>query len=146
MKNLTVIVFLTVLFSNIYSQNIIDKPFIKFDTTVYDFNKIPVGKTVTKTFYFVNKGNEPLLILNVQTTCGCTSSDWTKKPVQPNAKGYVKLEFKADKEGTFSKTAYVFCNAKNSPVELKIKGEAVKSLKSIQKRKVKAVKKVNKKL
>jgi hypothetical protein len=111
----------------VFSQNVIDKPFIKFDTTVYDVGTLKLNEKVEKTYYFTNKGNEPILIFNVQTTCGCTASEWSKQPVLSGKRGYVKLRYEADKTGNFSKTAYVFSNAKNSPVELKIKGKVVKN-------------------
>jgi len=108
-----------------YSQKIIDKPVIKFDTTSYLFGKVKSGVEVSKKFYFTNEGTEPLIIINVQTTCGCTVTDWTKKPLGKSEKGYITVKYKSEKKGKFSKTAYVFSNAKNSPVELKISGEVI---------------------
>ncbi len=122
MKKIILLVF-SLLYMSSYSQSIIDKPVIKFDTTVYSFGKVSPGKEVSKKFFFTNEGTEPLIIINVQTTCGCTVTDWTKKPLGKGEKGYVTVKYKSKKKGKFSKTAYVFSNAKNSPVELKITGE-----------------------
>ena len=132
MRNLVLALIFMMSVLSVKSQNI-DKPTIKFDTTVYDLGKIELNKKVVKTYWFTNKGTEPIFIMNVQTTCGCTVSEWTKKPVLSGQKGFVKLEYKADSPGKFSKTAYVFSNAKNSPVELKIKGEVVSKAKTVKK-------------
>ena len=121
-----ILLFFTVFHINLFSQNIIDKPVIKFDTTAYCFGKIAKNKEVEKKFYFENLGNEPLIIMNVTTTCGCTVSDWSKEPIGKGKKGYVVIKYKSGSLGKFSKTAYVFSNAINSPTELKITGEVVK--------------------
>ena len=44
----------------------------------HDFGTIPQGTPVTHKFEFTNVGKEPLIISNVQKTCGCTVTDWTK--------------------------------------------------------------------
>ncbi len=125
MKKFIFLIFSVLYLQAISQNNLIDKPVIKFDTTTYTFGKVKKGEEVAKKFFFTNEGTEPLIVINVQTTCGCTVTDWTKKPLGKGEKGYVTVKYKSDKKGKFSKTAYVFSNAKNSPVELKIRGEVI---------------------
>ena len=68
----------------------IAQPQIAFDSTTHDFGTFEeeTGK-VTHEFKFVNTGDEPLLITNVRTTCGCTASDYTRKPIVPGDSGSV---------------------------------------------------------
>ncbi|PTS93212.1 DUF1573 domain-containing protein, partial [Pedobacter sp. HMWF019] len=68
---------LIVLFSFILgiavSTNAQTKPAeFKFDKESYDFGKIPLGKPVSVEFKFTNVGETPLILTDVQTTCGCT--------------------------------------------------------------------------
>ena len=42
-------------------------------SATHDFGEIAQGDKVEHTFRFRNTGNEPLVITNVQVTCGCTT-------------------------------------------------------------------------
>lgn len=118
MKALFLIVFLFS-FSASFSQAV-----ISFSNSMHDFGNIKeVNGTVTYDFEFVNKGKSPILIKNVESSCGCTSPEWTKQPVLPGKKGYVKATFDPkDRPGFFDKTITVHSNAATPVVILKIKG------------------------
>ena len=92
--------------------------------TLYDFGTIKQNKPVTYTFKFTNSGNEPLIIASVQASCGCTVTDYSKDPIQPNTEGYVKATYNAVKLGMFNKTVTVNANTAE-PVLLTIKGNVV---------------------
>src|SRR5689334_6348391 len=59
-------------------------------STIHDFGKIKLGVPVTHEFKFTNTGKTPLIITNVQASCGCTTPSWTKDPVPPGGSGYIK--------------------------------------------------------
>ncbi len=44
------------------------------ENTVFDFGSIKEGQSVTNTFKLTNTGKSDLLIRNVRTSCGCTTS------------------------------------------------------------------------
>lgn len=100
---------------------------IKFDNMVHDFGTIKeVDGPVTHRFTFENTGEKPLLIHNVEKTCGCERTDYTKSPVMPGKTGFVDVEY--DPEGSspkFSKSITVYSNAVQSPVVLKIRGTVI---------------------
>lgn len=102
-----------------YSQAVVE-----FQQRMHDFGTIKeVNGPVSYDFVFTNRGNSPILIKNVESSCGCTSPEWTKQPILPGKTGYVKATFDPkDRPGYFDKTITVFSNAKNPVVELKIKG------------------------
>lgn len=93
----------------------------------HDFGTIPQGVPVEHKFEFTNTGKEPIIISNVQKTCGCTVTDWTKEPVMPGQKGYVSAQFNAAKEGPFTKAITVQSDAKTTSVKLYFKGTVQKS-------------------
>lgn len=93
----------------------------------HDFGTIPQGIPVSHKFEFTNTGKEPLIVSNVQKTCGCTVTDWTKEPVAPGQKGFVSAEYNAAKEGPFTKAITVQSNAKAPSVKLYFKGTVQKS-------------------
>jgi len=74
----------------------------------FDFGKIPQGRPVTHAFTVVNKGKTPVSIENVQTSCGCTTPQWSKEPIAPGASAVVTVGYNAASEGPFSKTVTVF--------------------------------------
>jgi len=63
----------------------------QFTEMEHDFGTISEGKVVEKIFNFTNNGQAPLVISNITASCGCTSPDWTKAPVQPGETGFVKV-------------------------------------------------------
>ncbi len=97
---------------------------IQFDSRVHDFGTIKeVNGAVAYDLEFVNRGSAPILIKNVESSCGCTSPEWTKQPVLPGKKGFVKATFNPkDRPGFFDKTITVYSNARTPVVELKIRG------------------------
>mgnify|MGYP001602315643 CR=1 FL=1 len=92
-------------------------------STTHDFGKIKQGIPVTHEFKFTNKGKVPLIITNVQASCGCTTPSWTKDPVLPGGEGFIKATFSAASVGSFTKTVTVTANADPGFAQLIIKGE-----------------------
>lgn len=98
----------------------------KFTEEKHDFGKIPVGIPVTTKFEYSNIGEEPLILTNVQPTCGCTIADYTKTPVKKGDKGVITITFNAAVVGPpFSKTIVVTSNARTPTKYLIITGEVV---------------------
>ena len=97
---------------------------ISFSEKLHDFGTIKeVNGAVSYDFEFVNTGKAPVLIKNVESSCGCTSPQWSKEPVLPGKKGSVRATFEPkDRPGYFDKTITVYSNATTPMVELKIKG------------------------
>lgn len=101
-------------------------PEFQWVSDTYDFGNIPQGIPVQAKYEFTNTGNEPLIITDVQKTCGCTKTDWSKEPVMPGQKGWVLAEYNAANEGAFNKAITVSANAKTATVKLYFKGTVVK--------------------
>ena len=71
--------------------------------TSFDFGRIPQGRPVTHNFEVVNKSNKPLMIENVEASCGCTTPEWSQQPIAPGASSVIKVGFNASSEGKFQK-------------------------------------------
>lgn len=76
--------------------------------TSFDFGKIPQGRPVTHNFEVINKGNKPLLIENVEASCGCTTPEWNQAPIAPGATSVIKVGFNASAEGKFQKQITIY--------------------------------------
>jgi hypothetical protein len=94
---------------------------IQFTEKQHDFGDVVQGDVVTHKFAFQNTGTEPLMILNVQTTCGCTAPEWPKKPIPPGEGGEIVVTFNSkDKIGRVNKVITVFNNGVKPEEKLKI--------------------------
>ncbi|HEY9045225.1 MAG TPA: DUF1573 domain-containing protein [Ohtaekwangia sp.] len=91
-------------------------PVITFEKKTHDFGQIVQGDKVENVFKFTNTGNEPLIITNVQVTCGCTTpKGWPRDPIQPGGKGEITIAFNsAGKIGRQDKVVTIVSNAANS--------------------------------
>ncbi|MCK5138136.1 MAG: DUF1573 domain-containing protein [Bacteroidales bacterium] len=100
---------------------------IFFEETMHDYGEIPKDSDGTWSFAFKNLGEEAIVINRVRTTCGCTVPDWPREPVEPGGAGEITVKYSTARAGTFSKSAYVYATASNSPVKLQIKGKVLSS-------------------
>ena len=94
----------------------VNGPVIAFEKKTHDFGQIVQGDKVEQVFKFTNTGNEPLIITNVQVTCGCTTpKGWPRDPIQPGGKGEITVAFNsAGKIGRQDKVVTIVSNAANA--------------------------------
>ncbi len=71
----------------------------------HKFDKIKAGKKVSNVFKFQNTGKNPLQILDVKTTCGCTVIDWDDEPIKSGGTGEITVIF--DSTGKSGKQYHV---------------------------------------
>jgi len=100
---------------------------VTFDVSVHDFGAIlEKGGNVSHTFSFTNTGDEPVILNDVVSSCGCTTPQWTKNPVLPGQKGSVTATFNPlGRPGTVNKSLAVKSNADPDIATLLITGEVV---------------------
>lgn len=80
-----------------------------------------------RSFEFKNTGDAPLVIVNVQSTCGCTVPTRPTEPILPGKTGKIEVKYNMN-PGPIRKTITVESNAVNYPngqIALKIKGEVI---------------------
>lgn len=94
---------------------------ITFEEKAFDFGDVQQGNQVSHSFKFQNTGTEPLMILQVQTTCGCTAPEWPKKPIPPGQTAEIVVNFNSSKKvGRQNKIITVYTNGKKTEEKLKI--------------------------
>ena len=89
--------------------------------TAFDFGTIPQGKPVYHFFEVTNTGKTPMVISNVQTSCGCTTPEWSKEPVAPGGTTKIRVGYNAAGEGHFEKFITIMYN-QNLSKQIKING------------------------
>jgi hypothetical protein len=83
-------------------------PTIKFEQSTHDFGGIPEGPVATYEFDFTNTGKEPILIQTAQASCGCTTPEWPRTPIEPGKTGKIKVGYNSEgRPGAFTKDVTV---------------------------------------
>lgn len=116
-KSLWLIISLVSIIDLANAQTTVEKegPIITFEKKSHDFGDITQGDKVEYVFAFENTGTEPLIITNVEVTCGCTTpKGWPRDPILPGEKGELTVSFNtAGKLGRQNKPIIVISNAAN---------------------------------
>lgn len=110
------------------------QPKLNFASTRHNFGTIKeeAGKQEA-VFNFTNTGDSVLVITRVQSSCGCTAADYTKSPVPPGGKGFVRAVF--DPRGynsRFAKSVTVYSNGKPAVIVLVIEGTVTPREKTVE--------------
>jgi len=91
----------------LFAQNInvgAKKDKIEVTETSFDFGKIMQGKPVFHDFRVINLDTVPLVIDNVQASCGCTTPEWSREPIAPGGTSVIKVGYNSAAPGYFEKT------------------------------------------
>ena len=113
----------TVYAQNPPANNSIANAVFTIDNINYDYGNIPEdGGLASHTFFVKNTSDAPLVIRQVDASCGCTTPTWTKDPIIPGNSGEIFVAYDPNgRPGPFEKTITVRTNNAD-PVELSIKG------------------------
>lgn len=90
-----------------------------------DVGEIPQGTPKAIVYEFKNTGKTAVVITNVQGSCGCTATDYTKEPVLPGKSAKVTATYNAANKGGFTKTVTVTTSAETTPKVLTLKGTVI---------------------
>ena len=98
----------------------------KFEKDVINYGQVEQNSNGERTFVFTNIGKAPLIIKNVQSTCGCTVPKKPEKPIMPGEKGEIKVSYDTKRLGGFSKSIIIYSNALAGRKVIKIRGSVMK--------------------
>ena len=108
-------------------------PVVTWTEATYDFGSIKEADgPATHKFELINTGDAPLVITYVKPSCGCTTSDYTKEPIMPGAKGFVSATYDPQgRPGPFNKSISVTTNSKPEVSTIKFKGTVIEREKTM---------------
>ncbi|HOY39500.1 MAG: DUF1573 domain-containing protein [Bacteroidales bacterium] len=127
MKKIYLMGILLMGFIAVYAQGAVQTTTIKWEQTENNFGtfKEDAGPQ-SFTFNFTNTGKVPLVLTDVKASCGCTTPQWSKEPVQPGKSGFVTATYNpSGRPGSFSKSITVTANTDPASTVLKISGEVI---------------------
>lgn len=89
------------------------------DSLHQDLGKVKDGSIVEISWRFKNTGDKPLIVSNVNASCGCTVADKPEEPIAPGGEGVIKAKFDSkDRTGAQRKDVYVATNTTRDPQQL----------------------------
>ncbi|WP_069658989.1 DUF1573 domain-containing protein [Arcticibacter eurypsychrophilus] len=127
MKKLIAFCLILLGFITVSAMRADQQPDFKFEKETNDFGKIPQGKPVSYEFKFTNTGDQPLIISNVESTCGCTVPKYTSTPIKKGDTGIITVTYNAAAPGAFNKALTIKSNAKTPVKYIYIKGSVATS-------------------
>lgn len=98
---------------------------IEFKSETIDYGQISKGSDGLRVFEFTNTGDQPLVISDVKSSCGCTVPEKPKDPIAPGKTGEIKVKYDTKRVGPIRKTVTVYSNADQPIKALKIKGQVL---------------------
>jgi hypothetical protein len=98
---------------------------INFKKETINYGQIEKGSDGVRIFEFTNTGNEPLVITDIKSSCGCTVPEKPKGPVAAGASSSIKVKYDTNRVGKIRKTITVYSNATEPIKALKINGEVL---------------------
>lgn len=107
---------------------------LSWDKTIHNFGDVSVADgPLSCTFTLTNKGTEPISILEVVSSCGCTDVKWTRGSIQPGQSGTVSATYKnEDGPLPFDKTLTAYITGVKKPVILRLRGIVHEKKKSLE--------------
>ena len=69
------------------------QPVVQLNNSTFDVGTIYHGEVKTIPLIVSNKGNQPLIITNVETSCGCTSARKSVPPISPGSADTIIVSF-----------------------------------------------------
>lgn len=107
---------------------------LSFESDKWDFGEIAEdGGKVENSFHFKNNLSKPVVILDIKSGCGCTTPEYSRKPVMPGESGKVKIIFDPmNRPGYFTKSVMVTTSASQEPLRLTVQGKVMPRQKSIE--------------
>ncbi len=98
---------------------------IQWKKPTLNVGEIKQGVPKAVEFEFTNVSQVPVLLTQVQGSCGCTATAFSKEPVQPGKSSTITATYNAANLGNFNKTVTVTTNTDTAPFVLTLQGTVV---------------------
>lgn len=99
-------------------DSVTNPPIRRIETLCFDTEMVQVGRLCeddtpsTYHFRFENRGDSPLVITDVRTSCGCLRAIFSRRPVPAGARGQIDVTFDPENQaGSLNRRIYVYTNA-----------------------------------
>ncbi len=99
---------------------------LEFKEYEKSFGSIKEGKIINVVYEFENRGKAPLIIKDVQSSCGCTAVAFPSYPVAAGTGDFITVKFiSLGKSGVQDKEIKVISNDPRGVVKLRLTGKVL---------------------
>ena len=99
-------------------------PLITFMKLAHDYGTIDQGADGNCFFTCINTGDQPLIISNCQSSCGCVVCSCDPEPVAPGKSALVRVRYDTNRVGPFVRSVTLTSNSVVQPaLVLRMKGQ-----------------------
>lgn len=91
----------------------VNGPVIFYTENKHDFDTINTSEGGCYVFHYTNKGDAPLIISDVLTSCGCITKEWNKAPLNADESDSIVLHIRSKSLGRLQKAIVVKNNSVN---------------------------------
>lgn len=100
---------------------------VEIDNNEYDFGFIREAEGIVGcSFVLKNVSDISFTIYNISVTCSCTTTEWSKEPIQPGEVTEIKASFNPyGYSGQITKPLLLYITGVEKPIELSIKARVI---------------------
>ena len=95
---------------------------VKAMQTEIDLGTFKKSDTKGTNIEIKNTGSSALVIMDINTTCGCTAATYDKRPAKPGESLWVGIKITPKATGFFDEVVTIECNI-TQPIKVKIRGQ-----------------------
>lgn len=132
-NNILFVVFFIVSCKNLSNKIPLSEPMskIKFEKDTFYFNSIQKGDSIIASFPFQNISKSPLIIKNMEASCGCTKVFFRRDTIAIGGKDTIHIQYNSkNDDGEILKTTIVETNTEPALNVLFIKGHVLNTQKN----------------
>jgi hypothetical protein len=96
--------------------------------STFNAGKIARGEMIHAKLEVENTGEYPLVLSDVSGSCSCTVADWSKDPIAPGEKGFVKADINTESfsEGEVARSVTILSNTTPPNTKVVIQATIIK--------------------
>ena len=109
---------------------------LEFEPSSFDFGRIEeAGGVCSCTFVGTNRGTKPIVLVDIVTTCGCTTPTYSRKPIRPGEQTEVVVSYDPyNRPGSFDRKLFLYGPRQERLATLTIRGEVTPRERTIEER------------
>lgn len=88
-----------------------------------NFGYVKRGEIVQNVYEVKNTGLAPLILLEAEVACSCTTVEFSKQPIMPGQTSTITVSFNTTTVyGRQDRIVFMHCNTPDTPIKLRFKG------------------------
>jgi hypothetical protein len=101
-------------------------PVLSVESDSHDFGTLVQGEKAVYNLKITNTGGSDLLLSGIETSCGCTTIDWSKEAVKPGDSIEISVFMRTDEDlGQKNESVTILSNATNAKITINLSANII---------------------